>query len=333
MAAPVTSKLGKRRREDDKPPKFKTKKIRKQKHYSSSSSSADEGGFQPVGLASSDSEAERQSPQLESKDWSTQTPKTKSPASSARKSEAKLHTASDTSIDSGSTNDDPSHPLRKPTTTTTARSKRNDPTRFTTSMTAILSSKLSASKREDPVLARSTTAAEADAAIANAKLESLARQKVKQERKTALERGRVKDVLLGTDDPDVTTLVNSEFGAKKVEDGAGMNSGNDADVDGGNAGENGVGGRGEGRVKVMQEREKRLRKTAQRGVVKLFNAVRQAQVRAEEAAKETKGGSRGRREERVEEMSRTGFLEMVAAGGKGDVAKKMGEKGREIEEA
>lgn len=68
-------------------------------------------------------------------------------------------------------------------------------------------------------------------------------------------------------------------------------------------------------VEEMMEEEKRLRKTAQRGVVKLFNAVRQAQVRAEEAAKESKGVTRGRREEKVGEMSKKGFLELVAGGG------------------
>ena len=73
----------------------------------------------------------------------------------------------------------------------------------------------------------------------------------------------------------------------------------------------------EGEVGAMIEEEKRLRKTAQRGVVKLFNAVRQAQVRGEEARREAKvgGGSRGRKEEKVGEMSKKGFLEMVAGGG------------------
>ena len=71
-----------------------------------------------------------------------------------------------------------------------------------------------------------------------------------------------------------------------------------------------------GDVGAMMEEEKRLRKIAQRGVVKLFNAVRGAQVRAEEARKGT-GGTRGRVEEKVAEMSKKGFLEMVAEGGKG----------------
>ena len=62
------------------------------------------------------------------------------------------------------------------------------------------------------------------------------------------------------------------------------------------------------------EEERQLRKTAQRGVVKLFNAVRAAQMKGEEARKE--GGTGKRRDERVGEMSKRGFLELVAGGGK-----------------
>lgn len=69
---------------------------------------------------------------------------------------------------------------------------------------------------------------------------------------------------------------------------------------------------GEGSVGEMVEQERRLKKTAQRGVVKLFNAVRAAQVKGEEAAKE--GGAPGRKKERVTEMSKAGFLELVAGG-------------------
>lgn len=62
------------------------------------------------------------------------------------------------------------------------------------------------------------------------------------------------------------------------------------------------------------EEEKRLRKIAQRGVVKLFNAVRAAQVRGEEAAKEErKKGTIGidEREKAVNEVSKQGFLELI----------------------
>jgi len=66
------------------------------------------------------------------------------------------------------------------------------------------------------------------------------------------------------------------------------------------------------------ELEKRLRKTAQRGVVKLFNAVRAAQVKGEEAAREARAKGlvgQGRREEKVNEMSKKGFLDLIAGGG------------------
>ena len=68
----------------------------------------------------------------------------------------------------------------------------------------------------------------------------------------------------------------------------------------------------------VQEQERRLRKVAQRGVVRLFNAVRSAQVKAEEGARQARQegvvGMR-QREERVQEMSKEGFLELISRGG------------------
>ncbi|KAJ5948947.1 hypothetical protein N7454_002254 [Penicillium verhagenii] len=64
----------------------------------------------------------------------------------------------------------------------------------------------------------------------------------------------------------------------------------------------------------VAEDEKRLRKMAQRGVVKLFNAVRAAQVRGEDAAKdERKKGTvgMGEREKATNEVSKQGFLELI----------------------
>lgn len=69
-----------------------------------------------------------------------------------------------------------------------------------------------------------------------------------------------------------------------------------------------------GQAGVVAEEEKRLRKVAQRGVVKLFNAVRAAQVRGEEAAKEErKKGTvgMGEREKAVNQVSKQGFLELI----------------------
>ncbi|KAJ5104712.1 hypothetical protein NUU61_002059 [Penicillium alfredii] len=62
------------------------------------------------------------------------------------------------------------------------------------------------------------------------------------------------------------------------------------------------------------EEEKRLRKMAQRGVVKLFNAVRAAQVRGEEAAKDERQKGTvgmGEREKASNEVSKQGFLELI----------------------
>lgn len=70
-----------------------------------------------------------------------------------------------------------------------------------------------------------------------------------------------------------------------------------------------------GETGAVAEEEKRLRKIAQRGVVKLFNAVRAAQVRGEEAAKmERQKGTIGigEREKNVNEVSKQGFLELIS---------------------
>jgi hypothetical protein len=152
--------------------------------------------------------------------------------------------------------------------------KRNDPTAFATSITKILSTKLSTSKRSDPVLSRSASAAEANRTLADQKLEAKAHAQIRAEKRAIREKGRVKDVL-GLETPEVDT------------------------------------------GKVL-EAEKRLKKTAQRGVVKLFNAVRAAQVKGETAAREVREeGVVGwkKREERVNEMSKQGFLDLLKGGG------------------
>jgi hypothetical protein len=157
----------------------------------------------------------------------------------------------------------------------TKRKKRNDPTAFATSISKILSSKLTTTKRSDPVLSRSAAAAATSKALADSKVEAKARQKVRADKKLAFEKGRVRDVL----------------GLESTEEST--------------AG--------------IMEREKKLKKTAQRGVVKLFNAVREAQKRGEvarqQAVKEGVVGM-GRREEKVSEMSKQGFLDLIAGGGK-----------------
>jgi len=164
--------------------------------------------------------------------------------------------------------------------------KRNDPEAFSMSMTKILGSKLATSKRSDPVLARSVNALQASKEMTDLALEKKARHKMREERKTALDKGRVKDVL----------GASTAFDAANGAFGAGVS------------------------VQETLELEKRLKKTAQRGVIKLFSAVRAAQVKGEEAARDARVKGlvgHGRREERVNEMSKQGFLELIAGGGGG----------------
>ncbi|KAK1243738.1 hypothetical protein MKX08_001876 [Trichoderma sp. CBMAI-0020] len=164
---------------------------------------------------------------------------------------------------------------------TKTKSKRNDPTAFATSLSKILSTKLSASKRSDPVLSRSVAAHEASKAAVDNALEAKARRKLKEQKRVALEKGRVKDILVATIDesgePEMTTS-------------------------------------------NILAIEKALRKTAQRGVIRMFNAVRAAQVQAADAEKSVrKEGIIGKntREEKINEMSKKGFLDLIASGGGG----------------
>jgi Rrp15p len=62
------------------------------------------------------------------------------------------------------------------------------------------------------------------------------------------------------------------------------------------------------------EYERSMKKTAQRGVVKLFNAIRASQIKGEQALAQAKEGSRSQKEERVKELSREGFLNLIKKG-------------------
>ncbi|GKT58113.1 DUF1665 domain protein [Colletotrichum tofieldiae] len=193
------------------------------------------------------------------------------PASKAKKSrDAPAGTDSDSGSEEESGDDAEGAPQK-------TKSKRNDPSAFSTSMSKILSTKLSNAKRADPVLARSAEAHESAKAAVDLALESKARKQMRQQKREALEKGRVRNVLVAPETEDTST--------------------------------------GE-----MVETERRLRKVAQRGVVKLFNAVRAAQVKAAEAERKArKDGVVGvvRREEKINEMSKKGFLDLIASGGGG----------------
>jgi hypothetical protein len=153
--------------------------------------------------------------------------------------------------------------------------KRNDPAVFATSISKILNSKLTTSKRVDPVLSRSKDALNAAKEMGEAKLEAKAKQKLRDEKKAKLDTGRVKDVL---------GLNNTEVSTEEI-----------------------------------LELEKKYKKIAQRGVVRMFNAIRAAQIMGEQAARDAQQqGVVGidKREQKVNEMSKKGFLELIAGGGK-----------------
>lgn len=169
----------------------------------------------------------------------------------------------------------------------TRKSKRADPDAFATSLSKILATKLSATRRADPVLARSAEAQQASRQAVDAALENKARKKLRDQKRLALEKGSVRDVLAPT-----PAAFDSATGAVV---------------------------RGQTTAEIL-ERERRLRKVAQRGVVQLFNAFRTAQVKAAEAERATrKVGVVGmdRKKEKVTEMSKKGFLDLIAAGGGG----------------
>jgi fusion and transport protein UGO1 len=161
--------------------------------------------------------------------------------------------------------------------TTAARKvrKRNDPEAFATSISKILNTKLTTTKRSEPILSRSKDAQTANKEIADSKLTEKARRQVVVEKKAAQEKGRVKDVL-GLNDSSISTAETTA-------------------------------------------QEKALRRTAQKGVIKLFNAVRAAQVKGEQAEKEARSQNvvgLAKREEKVKEMSKQGFLDMITGGSK-----------------
>lgn len=173
------------------------------------------------------------------------------------------------------------------------RSKRNDPDAMKIAMQKILSSKTPASRRADPIVARSAEAAEAARQAVDSALETKARKRLREQKRLAKEKGRVRDVLVAS----TTRTLNVATGEiEEVVD-------EDAET-----------------TAQILETERRLRKTAQRGVVKLFNAVRAAQVKAAEAErvvrKEGVVGSK-RKEEKITEMSKKGFLDLIAGGAGG----------------
>ncbi|KAF1918734.1 Rrp15p-domain-containing protein [Ampelomyces quisqualis] len=331
----VNTSLKRRRTEDQlrgKVPKKEKKKVKKQKFYHSSSE--DEGGARDAPLDYKRAVEESDDEPFEPTGANATLPKPKDAPKSAKKAaqSAPKDVAKPASMDSSSApvKATPKHSLKLPvksvlkktaplkeleagdevddspgddeedeseleadefdvedsesdasdgseTSTVAARKvrKRNDPEAFATSMSKILNTKLTTSKRSEPILSRSKDAQTANKEIADSKLSEKARRQIVAERKAAQDKGRVKDVL-GLNDASISTAETTAA-------------------------------------------EKALRRTAQKGVIKLFNAVRAAQVKGELAEKESKAQNivgMDQREEKVKEMSKQGFLDMITGGGR-----------------
>ena len=245
------------------PPK---KRVRKQTEYHSSSDESDatsDNGFAPVNLLESDEE--EHITRAQSRDNNVRKPTSESHGSG---------TSDEDQSDENRVGKEDGENLNLELSSVNrtrrrASTKRNDPEAFSTSISKILSTKLSQTARKDPLLSRSWEALQASKDIANERLEKRANAKLRADRQEDLERGRVKDVL------GLTT---------------------------GDAGQ-------------IAEDEKRLRRVAQRGVIKLFNAFRAAQVKGEEAAREERKKGTvglGNREEKRNEGIKQGFLELIS---------------------
>lgn len=325
----VNTSLKRRRTEEQlrgKVPKKEKKKVKKQKYYHSSSedeggardapergSSDDEKPFEPTGVNATLPKAKKPSKvkkPVEAKPAPVEAPakdedvpakpapkhRAQIPAKSALKKteplpepiegdEVDMFSGDEIEDDESSAGDDEfdiedsesEASDVSETSTAAARKvrKRNDPDAFGTSIAKILNTKLTTSKRSEPILSRSKDAQQANKELADIKLTEKARRQVVAERKAAKEKGRVKDVL-GLNDTSVSTADTTA-------------------------------------------KEKELRRTAQKGVIKLFNAVRAAQVKGEQAERDAKASNlvgMDKREDKVKEMSKQGFLDMITGGSK-----------------
>ena len=272
----------KKRKLDDaaqgRTPRPKKKKIRKQEDYHSSEDEDSDAGFAPVKLQDSDEEPQDKS-KANSEPLGERKPKPK-PKHKSKPSKSLVEDSSpdeDSAVSSANEDQDPEPDTNFDADGDTTRSKKKSTT-----------------KRNDPA-AFSTSITK----ILSTKLPQSARH----------------DPLLSRSSAAHTTATAASQSRLEARAKAQLRAQRKADLDrnrvtdvlgleGGYAGE-------------VAEEEKRLRKIAQRGVVKLFNAVRAAQVRSEEALKEEREkGTAGRkeREEKAKEMSKQGFLELI--GGK-----------------
>ncbi|KAJ5723733.1 hypothetical protein N7488_001768 [Penicillium malachiteum] len=262
------------------------KKFRKQAAYHSSSEDEQEdGNFAAVNLADSDEEEDGGVSVTKSK--AAEPPAKKKKTESAPASKPKLSTKKDSSDEEE--NDD--EPVDDDNDNDASGSEEDDEYLSDASLSDAGGKRRAVSKRNDPT-AFSTSISK----ILATKLSSSARAD------PVLSRSRAAaDKSSEVANEKLDNAARAKMRADKKEE---LDRGRVRDVMGIERGASGA----------VAEDEKRLRKMAQRGVVKLFNAVRAAQFRGEEAAKdERKKGTvgLGEREKAVNEVSKQGFLELI----------------------
>lgn len=200
---------------------------------------------------------------------------------SGSSSDSSIESASDATGDS----DGEPHPDNKKKETL----KADNPSAFASSMAGILGYKLTRTQRANPILARSADAKEADETLLDMKLEKKAKAEMRKEK-----------VKKGGDPNKKSKEVHGDGAQDLVRNVLGIDEPLEPQ-----------------QVFAYQQHEKELRKMAQKGVVKMFNAFTSVRERAMEA--QGLGGSRAKKEEKATEMSKEGWLEYVGQGGKGKV--------------
>lgn len=200
---------------------------------------------------------------------------------SGSSSDSSIESASDATGDS----DGEPHPDKKKKETL----KADNPSAFASSMAGILGYKLTRTQRANPILARSADAKEADETLLDMKLEKKAKAEMRKEK-----------VKKGGDPNKKSKEVHGDGAQDLVRNVLGIDEPLEPQ-----------------QVFAYQQHEKELRKMAQKGVVKMFNAFTSVRERAMEA--QGLGGSRAKKEEKATEMSKEGWLEYVGQGGKGKI--------------
>lgn len=200
---------------------------------------------------------------------------------SGSSSDSSIESASDATGDS----DGEPHPDKKKKETL----KADNPSAFASSMAGILGYKLTRTQLANPILARSADAKEADETLLDMKLEKKAKAEMRKEK-----------FKKGGDPNEKSKEVHGDGAQDLVRNVLGIDEPLEPQ-----------------QVFAYQQHEKELRKMAQKGVVKMFNAFTSVRERAMEA--QGLGGSRAKKEEKATEMSKEGWLEYVGQGGKGKV--------------